>query len=816
MPSKKQQEIEELVEKLHRDSLVVAQVRTLVKQDEELMAAETLIVEEYAKQVTEELNAVLPSLEKALAALDALDKNHIAEIRVYARPPPLVLTVMNAVCVLLQKKPTWASAKLLLADPGFLKKLTTLDKDNLPEKVLLQLKKYVRSPDFSPAKVGLVSVACCSICQWILALDNYRIVKKFVDPKQAKVTEAEDALKRAHEKLAEKQRGLILIEQHQQNLEARYEQSIAEQEILAIRKDQTTQRLKSASVLSTALKDEMERWKEMVNNMDQRLQGIVGDALISAACIVYSGVLTAEYRQQLVNVCLKHCNESNIPVSSNYSLVNCMTEKIEVRQWQNEGLPLDQYSTENAIHIKHGQRWPLLIDPERQAYKWICQMARGCLRQIRATDSTYLRTLENSMRVGESVLLEDIPETLDSNMKPILRKDIYGRGGQTFIRIGECEVEYNENFRLYMTTQKANPHFLPAICKMVTMINFTVTFQGLQDQLLTAVVIHEKPELEQQRCTLLENISTDLVTLRELEQKSLRLLQKTDGHILDDQDLVNNLQRTKITSTEIFERVEASARTEDIIEKMRKKYLPIATRGALLYFMVSDLIHINHMYQFSLVWFHKIFVNSMEYISKLKARISLSESHIPITGTVRALSRQRRHSTSEEWEGCEMDSFNRRVNNILDKLTSSVYKTVSSALFSEHQLCFSFLLCAAIMKNNCGENQFNNNLGFIPEKQWNFFLYSSMMANIKDPQDSENIGFCEILESPPLWITDLMWKECQYMSTHIPAFSLLCNSLLSDSHQWEAFQNSQNVYDLLSSPVSSAKQAHFQAGLMPP
>ncbi|KAJ7341025.1 hypothetical protein JRQ81_004681 [Phrynocephalus forsythii] len=456
---KKSQEIEELVEKLHKDALVVEQVRTIVKEDEEIMAAETRIVEEYAKQATDELNAVLPSLEKALNALDALDKSHIAEIRVYTRPPPLVLTVMNAVCVLLQKKPSWATAKLLLADPGFLKKLVTLDKDNLSEKVFVQLKKYMKSPDFSPVKVGLVSVACCSICQWIISLDHYHTVKKFVEPKQAKVAEAEQLLKRAYEKLAEKQRSLALIEQHQQNLETMYGESIAEQEMLAARKDQTIHRLQCASLLSTALKDEMERWKESINNLDQRLHGIVGDALVSAACIVYSGVLSAGYRQQLVDECLKLCNENNIPVSENYSLVNYMAEKNEVRKWQNAGLPLDQYSTENAIHVKYGLRWPLLIDPERQAYKWICQIAGGNLRQISFTDSNYLRKLENSMRVGESVLLQDLTEKLDSSMKPILKKEFFNQGGQDFITIGDTKIEYNQNFRLYLTTRQANPHF---------------------------------------------------------------------------------------------------------------------------------------------------------------------------------------------------------------------------------------------------------------------------------------------------------------------------------------------------------------------
>lgn len=46
--------------------------------------------------------------------------------------------------------------------------------------------------------------------------------------------------------------------------------------------------------------------------------------------------------------------------------------------------------------------------------------------------------------------------------------------------LGDTEISYNHNFILYMTTGKPNPHFLPAVCIMVTVINFTVTFEGLQ------------------------------------------------------------------------------------------------------------------------------------------------------------------------------------------------------------------------------------------------------------------------------------------------------------------------------------------------
>ena len=58
------------------------------------------------------------------------------------------------------------------------------------------------------------------------------------------------------------------------------------------------------------------------------------------------------------------------------------------------------------------------------------------------------------------------------------------QGGRTLIRLGDSDIEYDRNFRFYITTKLSNPHYLPEVCIKVTVINFTVTRKGLEDQLL--------------------------------------------------------------------------------------------------------------------------------------------------------------------------------------------------------------------------------------------------------------------------------------------------------------------------------------------
>ena len=66
-----------------------------------------------------------------------------------------------------------------------------------------------------------------------------------------------------------------------------------------------------------------------------------------------------------------------------------------------------------------------------------------------------------------------------------------------FIKIGDKEIEYHPSFRLILHTKCFNPHYKPETQAQCTLINFLVTRDGLEDQLLAAVVAKERPDLEQ-------------------------------------------------------------------------------------------------------------------------------------------------------------------------------------------------------------------------------------------------------------------------------------------------------------------------------
>ena len=133
-------------------------------------------------------------------------------------------------------------------------------------------------------------------------------------------------------------------------------------------------------------------------------------------------------------------------------------------------------------------------------------------------------------------------EELDPSLEPIMSKAVIKVGNRSIMKLGDKEVEYNPDFRFYLTTKLNNPHYTPEISTKATIVNFCVKQQGLEEQLLGTVVRKERPELEMQKNDLVVAVAAGKRKLVELEDTILRMLSSATGSLLDDEELVLTLQ----------------------------------------------------------------------------------------------------------------------------------------------------------------------------------------------------------------------------------------------------------------------------------
>jgi dynein heavy chain len=728
-------DVESLMVQITKDQEVADGVRRVVSEEEAIVREKASQTQAIADEAQKDLDEALPALEAAYKALDALDKKDIAELKVFTKPPDLVLSVMEAICILFKVKPDWDSSKKLLGDPQIMKKMIEFDKDNIPELTTKKLKKYIENPNFTPENVEKVSKACKSMCMWVIALDKYSHIFREVQPKRKRLEEAQEALRITQEKLAEKTAALKQVEDQLNELKLSFENSNTEKQELINKKEETTRRLERASKLTLALADEQERWVLSVESLNNQIDALNGNVFLAAACVAYYGAFTSTYRQKLVKRWINRCQELEIPILESFNLIDTLSNQVMIREWNMQGLPSDTLSTENGILVTRGRRWPLMIDPQGQANRWIRSKEGSDLQVIKLSEPKFLRSLENAIRTGLPVLLEDVGETLDSALEPLLLKQTVRQGGRTLMKLGDSYVEYDKNFKLYITTKLPNPHYLPEICIKVTIINFTVTREGLEGQLLADVVKIERAELEEQRNELIVNISNDKKQLRDIEEKILKLLFNSEGNILDDEELINTLNKSKMTSAAIQQRVEQAEITEREINAAREKYLPVSIRGAIIYFVVANLAEIDPMYQFSLKYFKNLFnlcIKGMEKNPDLDVHIA----------------------------------------NMCKKITYTIFSNVSRGLFEKHKLIFSFMICIEILKEE----------KLVTDNEWNFFLRGSISQAHETPKPQIN------------WISDEIWHEVLNLSESIENLSFVESTLRLTPDNWVEFMNHEEPF----------------------
>jgi hypothetical protein len=163
----------------------------------------------------------------------------------------------------------------------------------------------------------------------------------------------------------------------------------------------------------------------------------------------------------------------------------------------------------------------------------------------------------------------------------------------------------------YMTTNLANPHYMPETAVKVTLINFMITEEGLREQILGKTVLLEKPELERMKNKLIVDSASNTKKLKELENKILHVLSSSSGSILDDETAVNVLTSSKKLSNEIQQKQIAAKETEIEIDNARQVYVPVSRCATAMFMTITQLEKVDPMYQYSLEWYMVLFETSV-------------------------------------------------------------------------------------------------------------------------------------------------------------------------------------------------------------
>merc|ERR1719506_3588673 len=333
--------------------------------------------------------------------------------------------------------------------------------------------------------------------------------------------------------------------------------------------------------------------------------------------------------------------------------------------------------------------------------------------------------------MGNPTLFENVQETLDAMLDPVLLKSTFKQGPVDMLKFGDSTIEWSKDFCMYITTKLANPHYPPEGCVMCGLLNFMATLDGLQDQQLGILVAMEEPEVEQKRIQLVVDSAQAKAQLKEIEDRILALLSASTGNILEDQELIETLANSKTTSLKIEEQVQQQERTGVQIADTRAIYRPLAIRCACLYFIVGELSIVDPMYQFSLDWF----------ILQFASAISRAEKG---------------------------DSRDERFENLFDSFISLLYDLVCMSLFAAHKLLYSVLLTFKVQEI---------------DKELDATGMLALLTGLPGSHPEEKPGDSD-------WLTDVSWVRVKNLQKLGGSFEGFIEEFKAQINGWKAIFDS--------------------------
>ena len=589
------------------------------KVEAEKMSAEVkaqqIQIDTRKDEAQRDLDEAEPALRSAQESVRGIKKRDLDEVRNLARPPINVKLTLECVAIMLgENKVDWADVRKLLSKSDFIPSILNFDADKLTAKqIKLVREKYLDgNEDLSTEKVTRSSKACGPLYMWAESQIRYSTVYNRIQPLREEVEQLETEAKVVKDKLETVEAEVKSLEASIAQYKSDYALLIRDVEALKAEMETVTTKVERAESLLKSLDHESERWQKSSEGFQTLLRSLVGDGLLMAAFLTYSGFFDFKNRSIMMERWKNTLDVLGIEYREDLGLVESLSKASDRLHWQAEGLPGDQLSLENGVILDRAQRFPLVIDPSGDAISFLMKKYHDDkIQKTSFLDKAFMKTLAGAVRFGTALLVENV-EHLDPILNPLLNRELQRTGGRTLVRIGTEEIDYSPKFKIILSTKNPAVHLTPDVCSRVTLVNFTVTPTSLQSQSLSQVVKAEKPELETQRAALLKLQGEQNVKLRELEDQMLAKISACEGSILDDDQVVSGMEVLMKEGSQVEEQIAKSDEVMQQVHQAVSRFEPFAAICRKLFVLLGALREISFLYEFNSSTFMAILGDVLE------------------------------------------------------------------------------------------------------------------------------------------------------------------------------------------------------------